>query len=290
MKLLLIVLLSSVLLAYSVGSLKDVEILESSFVQNHNKIIDSIDFMTCHRYVVKLFGIDSKNQDIMQNQSLNISELNSSTYDYKMLFFHILIPMIFVLIYYIYMNNKLKKEIQLRIEAENKLNHLVNIDPLTNLFNRRYLKSIEKKFIHANQRQSDVISLFVLDIDHFKKINDTYGHEIGDKTLKILAAKMLELTRPTDIIVRLGGEEFLIILPETNLSGAQIVAEKIRIGCHDMHIQIDEKESLSIAVSLGVTTVDFRIDQSLDDAINRADKALYEAKSSGRDRSITIEP
>ena len=287
MKLVLIVLLSSVLLAYSVGSFNKIEIPQTNIVQNHNEVIDSI---TCHKYLEKLFKIDLVNTSGVYDDSSNTSVYYSSTYDYKMLFFHISIPMLFLLFYYVYMNNKLKKEIQLRIEAENKLNHLVNIDPLTNLFNRRYLKSIENKFIHANQRQSDVISLFVLDIDHFKKINDTYGHDIGDKTLKILAAKMLELTRPTDIIVRLGGEEFLIILPETNLSGAQIVAEKIRMGCHDMHIQIDEKESLSIAVSLGVTTVDFSIDQSLDDAINRADKALYEAKSSGRDRSITIEP
>ncbi len=203
--------------------------------------------------------------------------------------FHIAIFLFVALIYYIYMNKKLKKEIKRREEAEHKLNHLINIDPMTNVFNRRYLEEINKKYFHKHQRKSDIASLMVLDLDHFKQINDNYGHNIGDKALKVFTAKMVELTRPTDIIVRLGGEEFMILLPETTLSDTQLAAEKIRQGCQKIEIFIDEEKSLTFAVSIGITSIDYSSDKKIIDTIARADQALYIAKDTGRNKCVTLE-
>lgn len=252
-----------------------------------NIFYDQRNSFGCIDIIEKVNVLD--NIDASQNNDSYKSTKAQVNSKYRMLFFHIALPTILALIYYIYMNRKLKKEIKLRKEAQNKLHRLASIDPLTNLYNRRFLKDIEKKLNKGTQRQKDITTLFVVDVDHFKKINDDHGHDIGDKALKILAAKMLELTRPTDHIIRLGGEEFLVILPATDIEGAKVVAEKIRKGCYEMHVQIDEQNELSIRVSIGVTLYDRINDKSSDDAINRADKALYQAKSSGRDCCVTIE-
>jgi len=194
----------------------------------------------------------------------------------------IVIPLLLLLIYFIYYNRKLNKEIKLRKEIQKKLEHQINIDPLTNLYNRRFLEKESPQLISSCKRYDETFSLVAIDVDYFKKINDSYGHDIGDKVLKVLASKLLELTRPSDMILRVGGEEFLIILPKTDIDGAYVVARKILKGVRAINVAVDKDINCSITVSVGVATFDDRKDSTIDDVLKRADVALYEAKNDGR--------
>ncbi len=144
-------------------------------------------------------------------------------------------------------------------------------DPLTGLFNRRYLEKI------LNEDKKD-LSLIMIDLDHFKKINDTYGHGVGDIILKKVAQAIKDNIRETDIPIRIGGEEFVIILPDTNIKGAKKVAEKIKKSIEQMEIP-----------PVGHITASFGITQKkeydcTDTLIKRVDEAMYKAKKSGRNR------
>ena len=121
----------------------------------------------------------------------------------------------------------------------------------------------------------------MIDLDHFKKVNDQYGHPIGDKVLKDLAAIINNCKRDTDILGRLGGEEFALLLPETNLSGATDIAVRLRRACHS--VVLPGASSQRITISIGVTQVHSN-DSSFDEVLARADETLYRAKNNGRDR------
>jgi diguanylate cyclase (GGDEF)-like protein len=126
------------------------------------------------------------------------------------------------------------------------------------------------------------------DIDNFKKINDAFGHQIGDEVIIKIANIMKKSVRKSDIRARWGGEEFLILLPETDILGAETIAEKIRQTVEATHCETPEKEALRFTISLGVSRVVFSEDHSLEEAISRADAALYEAKRNGKNRRYAI--
>ena len=155
--------------------------------------------------------------------------------------------------------------------------NLASIDSLTGLYNRHYFNS-QISIITNSTRKSEPTSLIIIDIDFFKKINDTHGHLAGDKILKQVANITKAAIRTNDILARFGGEEFILLLPNANLEQAYLIAERIRKNI--------EKET-NITVSLGITTLK-EID-SIENLIDRADKALYLAKQQGRNRSIKIE-
>jgi diguanylate cyclase (GGDEF)-like protein len=119
----------------------------------------------------------------------------------------------------------------------------------------------------------------MFDIDNFKSINDTYGHDIGDKVIISLSNEVLQKIRQSDIAARWGGEEFLILLPNTNQQGAIVLAEKIRLAIEKLHL-----EEVDFTVSVGVASFDITEDENIDDAIKKADLALYEAKNSGKNK------
>ncbi len=194
----------------------------------------------------------------------------------------IAVPLLLLLIYFIYYNRKLNKEIKLRKKIQKKLEHQINVDPLTNLYNRRFLEKESPLLIASCKRYKEIFSLVEIDVDYFKKINDQFGHDIGDKVLKVLSSKLLELTRPSDILLRLGGEEFLVILPKTDIEGALIVAKKIQKGVMDINVVIDKDINCTITVSLGISIYDEKNDKTIYDTLKRADMALYEAKNGGR--------
>jgi len=169
---------------------------------------------------------------------------------------------------------------QKALEAE--LTRLATTDALTGLANRRhFLEQMDLELARIH-RFSEPAALLMLDLDHFKRINDTHGHAWGDTTLRAFAKTMQQHLRKTDLAGRLGGEEFALLLPGTELEAARHFAEELRQRVRDMTMEIGNRE-LKITVSIGIARLD-RDDLITDAALARADAALYRAKESGRDR------
>jgi diguanylate cyclase (GGDEF)-like protein len=169
----------------------------------------------------------------------------------------------------------------------NKLIHLSRTDDLTGLLNRRALiERLGDEVIRSRRYRAD-LALIICDIDYFKEINDTYGHDAGDKVLRIISTVIKELLRQTDMIGRYGGDEFLLILPETSLEGAKEIAERIRHAVEEYEINIGFEEPIKTTLSLGVAQ--FNVEkEDTNDLIKRADNALYVAKGKGRNRVYLI--
>jgi diguanylate cyclase (GGDEF)-like protein len=160
------------------------------------------------------------------------------------------------------------------------------IDELTGLHNRRWMQDILGRQIKRSQMNGDPLSLLMLDIDHFKSVNDNYGHLAGDQVLRAVAQKLMINVRPTDLLVRFGGEEFIIVLPMTELAGARIVAERICASVRQAQIVDGVGEKLPpVTISIGIAQM--ATDESQDNLIERADQVLYKAKNNGRDRVET---
>ena len=178
---------------------------------------------------------------------------------------------------------KLTKQTQALQEAKAQLKEQANHDPLTNMYNRRYFNEIAQKIVAIIKRSKEPLSLLMIDIDKFKNINDTYGHHVGDKVIKLLALKLQEAIRESDIAARIGGEEFALILPNTDKERALELAQKIRKDMEMSSCKVDDK-SVTFTVSIGVDEFEHTKDDNLFTALNRADAALYLAKASGRNR------
>ncbi|MDI6786332.1 MAG: diguanylate cyclase [bacterium] len=165
-----------------------------------------------------------------------------------------------------------------------KIELLSITDELTGLYNYRYFSSKLDSEILRSQRYKRVFSLIIMDIDDFKLINDNYGHKQGDVVLKTLAKIMKDTTREVNILARYGGEEFTIILPEENIRGAMVVAERIRSNVEKHNFSYIEKGGhLKITISLGVSEYPAN-GESEDQLVRNADKALYRAKSEGKNK------
>lgn len=167
-------------------------------------------------------------------------------------------------------------------EKSNLLEYQASHDTLTGLFNRNKFNSLLGKEIRRSSRYRNNLSLILFDIDFFKIVNDEYGHQIGDEVLKEIAKLITQNVREHDTIVRWGGEEFLLLLPETDLKGASIVAEKIRITIYKQSLT---KFKLNITASFGVSIL--KDDDTEESFISRSDEALYEAKETGRNKVVT---
>ncbi len=164
-----------------------------------------------------------------------------------------------------------------------KLVALSDTDPLTCLYNRRFLvNDLERKMLRS-KKTGEILSLIILDIDHFKKINDTYGHQNGDLVITIVAEESQKRMRSHDIVARYGGEEFVIVLPDTSLSGALSMAERLRVSVQSIKLP-QPMENLSVTLSLGVATFPSSKVDNIDSLFRLADEALYRAKQSGRNR------
>lgn len=162
------------------------------------------------------------------------------------------------------------------------------IDQLTGLHNRRYMMSQLEQLIHRSLHGRRPLSVMMADIDHFKLVNDTHGHQAGDDVLRDIGKRFLANVRPTDIVCRTGGEEFMVIMPDTPGDKACAAAERIRKAvAAEEFLTLNETLSLSITVSAGVSTLQDSAD-TIDDLIRRADNALYQAKSAGRNRVESI--
>jgi len=157
-------------------------------------------------------------------------------------------------------------------------------DPLTGVPNRRSFEATARREVERARRYAKPFAVLALDIDHFKRINDTYGHDVGDIVLKRLSQICLEKLRVTDFLARLGGEEFAMLLPETDIDAAATLAERLRTAIATTPIATP-KGALPITVSLGVAQYAPN-EPTIDAALKRADEALYEAKHSGRNKVV----
>lgn len=163
---------------------------------------------------------------------------------------------------------------------------LARTDTLTGINNRRYFFEVAVHEFNAAVRYGHPLSAIMFDIDHFKELNDTYGHQAGDDMLRSLAQLARQHLRDADILARYGGEEFVILLPYTKLKQACLVAERIREKVSTFRLAVNGAE-IGITLSLGVAEFDEQTD-SLDKLIQRADQAMYEAKSGGRNRTLVF--
>ncbi|MDX2507264.1 MAG: diguanylate cyclase [Gammaproteobacteria bacterium] len=167
-------------------------------------------------------------------------------------------------------------------QAVDKLNEIAFNDPLTGLKNRRSFIELGNKYMSIAARSHLPLALIMIDIDFFKNINDTYGHAVGDKVLVDFSDKISRQLRGSDLLTRIGGEEFAIIMNNTDCNGAQIAAEKMCLMIEKSQYK-DAQVELCYTVSIGVTQMSAD-DKSIDVILNRADKALYRAKNAGRNQ------
>jgi diguanylate cyclase (GGDEF)-like protein len=166
----------------------------------------------------------------------------------------------------------------------NMLERLATTDPLTGLYNRRhFLGSLDAEWSRF-QRYYRSVSVLMLDIDHFKSVNDRYGHAVGDEAIRAVAAACIEGKRKSDLVGRLGGEEFAVLLPETSLSRAKTVAERIRKRVMAIRLSAHEVQ-FGVTVSIGVAEANVGM-SAIDALMSAADNALYQAKADGRNKCI----
>lgn len=239
---------------------------ETQLLEIINKIVETIDKNESERIYNKWITMQTK-------------EVIDYSLVWQIIFVMIVITLLFIYRYKeIKRSNKLLKEAHHQIELQNKrLEYLATTDKLTNIYNRAKLDEIFQNEIDRSIRFGHTFVFCILDIDYFKSINDTYGHQIGDKVLIEFAKLLKQNIRKTDYVGRWGGEEFVIISPETNIDGAKIffnhLQSKIRTS--------DFEQITNITASFGVTQ--FIANDTSDIMIKRADDALYKAKNSGRD-------
>ena len=155
-------------------------------------------------------------------------------------------------------------------------------DPLTKIGNRRAFFEISEQLLKLANRDKEQMSLMILDIDLFKKVNDTYGHLIGDEILKFLVQNIQMKLRDSDILSRFGGEEFIVLLSKTDIDGAKVVAQNIREHIENINY-VDKEYSINITISIGVSQSN-KNDTHMRTIVQRADEALYKAKENGRNR------
>lgn len=173
------------------------------------------------------------------------------------------------------------------IELEQRILRLASTDYLTGLLNRRAFMEGLNAEVNRIKRNKENLSLIILDIDHFKKVNDQFGHQAGDLVLQEVARCLSRACRPYDYIGRYGGEEFIICLPEANGAESIQVAERIRQAIAGQKILIPElMQYVSVTASFGIAELSYAQEENLDALINRADSSLYQAKQEGRNRVI----
>ncbi len=180
-------------------------------------------------------------------------------------------------------NHELQTSTEQLAEALDRIGELARRDELTGLYNRRHLFEVLDQECERVRRKHETFCICIADVDYFKQVNDTRGHQVGDQVLCSVGQKISEGLRNIDCIGRYGGEEFLIVLPQTALEGAMIKAENIRQQIEQLSFN-QQGETFKVTLSIGVA--EHSINDNIDNTILRADKALYQAKNSGRNKTI----
>jgi diguanylate cyclase (GGDEF)-like protein len=210
-------------------------------------------------------GWHKANNMVLISQISSEHKISKFKLSFVVFFFNILLSILIIFL--------IKKYVKDSLEG------MVNYDSLTNIHNRRSFSEFLHQEIGRCERYHKVFSLIMLDIDYFKKINDGYGHDIGDKILQELTGIVSQCIRKSDLFARVGGEEFAVVAPETSLEDARLLAEKIREKVEENVFA----KNLKVTISLGVSQYKSKDDTNT--IFKRADNALYKAKENGRNRS-----
>jgi polar amino acid transport system substrate-binding protein len=179
------------------------------------------------------------------------------------------------------LERKIKERTQKIEHSKTLLQDVAFKDNLTAIFNRHYLFKISPLLLTESAEKQTPLSLLLIDVDHFKKINDIYGHLIGDNILKFTVKNIQERLRADDVFVRFGGEEFIILLPKASVEESVIVAEKLRLCVEQSHYR---ENSMDISITISIGASQYQHNETLEKLISRADLALYNAKESGRNQ------
>ena len=251
-------------------------LLEDTYGINKSRIEDLIDEVA-NKSTEMLSNFDIPSKDIKPYSEI-LRETNEELEKLNMSYAQLLIS---------YKEEKEKAEYlakKLR-EKNEKLREMTQRDGLTNLINHKYFHEVLEDELARSKRYQRLFSLIILDIDFFKKINDTYGHRIGDMVLEEVSKKIISEVRKNDIVSRYGGEEFAVILPETDLTGCKIISERIRSAVEEMEIVI-ESHRIKTTISLGLITFNPNVhsDMTKGTLIDAADAAMYNSKKNGRNK------
>lgn len=176
--------------------------------------------------------------------------------------------------------DRMERELQ---QVNEKLERLANTDSLTGLANRRHFMEVLNAEIERAERYDRALSLVLVDLDHFKEVNDSWGHLVGDEVLRATARVLESVCRDVDLAGRIGGEELALILPETTEEGASTVAERVRSRIENLRHEAPDGEGFRVTGSIGVAWLDDDV-HSREDLLRQADRALYRAKEEGRNR------
>jgi len=173
---------------------------------------------------------------------------------------------------------------RLRVNYEQSI-ALASTDPLTGVHNRRYLDTHLDQLLQRARTNNKPLSVAFCDIDHFKRLNDTYGHAAGDEVLKEFTRRMIRNLRSLDLVARIGGEEFVVVMPDTPPERARRIGERLRQKVEQEPFQVAGNEGIGVTISVGVTTVRPSDNYGID-LVKRADEAMYQAKHAGRNRVV----
>jgi diguanylate cyclase (GGDEF)-like protein len=190
---------------------------------------------------------------------------------------------------FVWMTIKLSLQTAVDIRRVTLLEQENITDPLMGIYNRRFLDRRLSEEFQKSKRYNLPLTILLIDIDHFKRINDSFGHLVGDRVLHFWGDLILGIVRATDLVARYGGEEILVIAPSTSLSAAEILAERIRttIESHELILSSEPhiRQSIRITVSIGVAGVNPKV-ENVENLLKKADEALYLAKHEGRNRVV----
>lgn len=190
---------------------------------------------------------------------------------------------ILVIYQFMRLNNRLSREIGKRQEIEKELRSQAYTDPLTGTGNRRALMEVGHQRFASAVREDRPLSLVMVDVDHFKRINDSYGHDVGDLVLRHLGDLLHQAVRSSDFVGRLGGEEFALLLPDSGLEAAMATARRLKSRMVQKPFELNPHESIAISISAGVVSRQ-GADSCFEQMLSRADQLLYDAKAAGRDQ------
>jgi len=180
------------------------------------------------------------------------------------------------------LQRRLAEQVAELASARDHLARIASTDALTDLYSRRGWFELAASEFSRSRRYGRAVSLLLIDLDYFKRVNDTFGHDAGDRLLQTFAAMLRVECRQSDVVGRIGGEEFAILLPETSIHAAQRLAERICLASRALNV-VTAAGEISCTVSIGISAIGSH-DFTIDDVMRRADSALYEAKRGGRDQ------
>ena len=264
--------------------IKEMDIALDNMDQETIKVAQVNDSLSMEKAAIK--GVLDEKLSVIKAKDvqLQLEKERQKNYKYFLLLFILLFFIVLIFYYSTYRSHQNMKKANEKIKKMNGfLEKMATTDPLTKLFNRRYMTEKILDEVTRFARNKKTFAIVICDIDKFKNINDSYGHDAGDYILVTISQLMVKSVRLQDTVARWGGEEFLFLLPETELKGGGIVAEVLRKKIEEQNF-IYNKTKIPVTMTFGVSVFDREMEYK--DVIKNADEALYEGKESGRNKVV----